>query len=98
MPWGGPAQLGGVTGWRTLCDDDGAGVDSIIVAPLVMTTIADLQTIIHDSDTAEVYATEEISPNHEPILADLDFSENGQYAYVLTPSKELDHLNLQCYR
>lgn len=45
------------------------------------------QTIIHDSNTAEVYATEEISPNHESILADLDFSENGQYAYVLTPSK-----------
>ncbi|ETN70274.1 sema domain protein [Necator americanus] len=47
-----------------------------------------LKTIIHDSTTAEVYATEEISPNHEPVLADLEFSENGQYAYVLTPSKQ----------
>ncbi|KAK5971276.1 Sema domain-containing protein [Trichostrongylus colubriformis] len=55
-----------------------------------------LKTTIHDATTAEVYATEEISPNHEPILADLEFSENGQYAYVLTPSKVVKMRTSNC--
>ncbi|WKY07930.1 hypothetical protein Q1695_007433 [Nippostrongylus brasiliensis] len=55
-----------------------------------------LKVTIHDSTTAEVYGTEEISSNHEPILADLDFSENGQYAYVLTPSKVVKMRTSNC--
>ncbi|KJH51742.1 plexin cytoplasmic region [Dictyocaulus viviparus] len=55
-----------------------------------------LKVNIHDSTTAEVYATEEISQNEEPVLADLDFSENGQFAYVLTPSKVVKMRTSNC--
>uniref|UniRef100_A0A1I7XJQ6 Sema domain-containing protein n=1 Tax=Heterorhabditis bacteriophora TaxID=37862 RepID=A0A1I7XJQ6_HETBA len=44
------------------------------------------KTLIHDSSSAEIYATEDVS-NNEPILADLEFSESGKYAYIMTPTK-----------
>ncbi|CAI4229576.1 unnamed protein product [Auanema sp. JU1783] len=45
-----------------------------------------IKTLIINSTTAEQYGSEEVSHN-EPILQDLEFSENGKHIYVLTPSK-----------